>query len=210
MSFNANYYVWHTGSTYVLCQPPTLSCAQAVVQGILNTAIQILFHTPENIDSYSKIDLSMRYKKNNTAEGRIESTDMPPEQDILDLIRLAEIRKKYLHKLELKTLAYIQRFQGLYDETTLYYIGSALSLSNPDLNKFDFAILEYANMLNIDPKSAYNDLKMKFDSYKMLKIKSYASYEKYKIEINNYTNKNDIKNIYKKFVYESYSSPSAI
>jgi hypothetical protein len=208
MSFNANYYVWHTGSTYVLCQPPTLSCAQAVVQGILNTAIQVMFHS--NVDSYSKIDLNKQYKKNNTSEGYVESTDMPPDRDILDLIKLATIRTKYLHKLELKTLAYIQRFQGLYDETTLYYVGSALSLSNPDLNKFDFAILEYANMLNIEPKSAYNDLKMKFDSYKMLKIKSYASYEKYKTEINNYTNKNDIKNIYKKFVYESYSSPAAI
>ena len=51
---------------------------------------------------------------------------------------------------------------------------------------------------------------MKYDSYKMLKIKSYASYEKYKNEINNYLEKNDIKNIYKKFVYESYSSPTAI
>lgn len=208
MSFNANYYVWHTGSTYVLCQPPTLSCAQAVVQGILNTAIQVVFHS--NINNHSLIDWNKKYKKNNTAEGYVESTDIPPDRDILDLIRLAEIRTKYLHKLELKTLAYIQRFQGLYDETTLYYVGSALSLSNPDLNKFDFAILEYANMLSIEPKNAYNDLKMKFDSFKMLKIKSYASYEKYKIAINNYTNKNDIKNIYKKFVYESYSSPSAI
>lgn len=208
MSFNANYYVWHTGSTYVLCQPPTLSCAQAVVQGILNTAIQIMFHS--NVDSYSQIDLNKKYKKNNTTEGFVQSTDVPPDKDILDLIRLAEIRTKYLHKLELKTLAYIQRFQGLYDDSTLYFIGNALSLSNPDLNKFDFAILEYANMLNIEPKNAYNHLKMKFDSYKMLKIKSYASYEKYKIAINNCINKNDIKNIYKKFVYESYSSPSAI
>ena len=208
MSFNANYYVWHTGSTYVLCQPPTLSCAQAVVQGILNTAIQIMFHS--NVDSYSQIDLNKKYKKNNTTEGFDQSTDEHPDKDILDLIRLAEIRTKYLHKLELKTLAYIQRFQGLYDDSTLYFIGSALSLSNPDLNKFDFAILEYANMLNIEPKNAYNHLKMKFDSYKMLKIKSYASYEKYRNEINNYTDKNDIKNIYKKFVYESYSSPSAI
>ena len=208
MSFNANYYVWHTGSTYVLCQPPTLSCAQAVVQGILNTAIQVMFHS--NVDSYSKIDLNKQYKKNNTSEGYVESTDIPPDRDILDLIRLAEVRTKYLHKLELKTLAYIQRFQGLYDDSTLYFIGSALSLSNPDLNKFDFAILEYANMLNIEPKNAYNHLKMKFDSYKMLKIKSYASYEKYRNEINNYIDKNDIKNIYKKFVYESYSSPSAI
>jgi hypothetical protein len=208
MSFNANYYVWHTGSTYVLCQPPTLSCAQAVVQGILNTAIQVVFHS--NIDNHSLIDWNKKYKKNNTAEGYVESTDIPPDRDILDLIRLAEIRTKYLHKLELKTLAYIQRFQGLYDDSTLYFIGSALSLSNPDLNKFDFAILEYANMLNIEPKNAYNHLKMKFDSYKMLKIKSYASYEKYRNEINNYIDKNDIKNIYKKFVYESYSSPSAI
>jgi hypothetical protein len=208
MSFNANYYVWHTGSTYVLCQPPTLSCAQAVVQGILNTAIQVMFHS--NVDSYSKINLNKQYKKNNTSEGYVESTDMPPDRDILDLIKLATIRTKYLHKLELKTLAYIQRFQGLYDDSTLYFIGSALSLSNPDLNKFDFAILEYANMLNIEPKNAYNHLKMKFDSYKMLKIKSYASYEKYRNEINNYIDKNDIKNIYKKFVYESYSSPSAI
>jgi hypothetical protein len=208
MSFNANYYVWHTGSTYVLCQPPTLSCAQAVVQGILNTAIQVMFHS--NVDSYSKINLNKQYKKNNTSEGYVESTDIPPDRDILDLIRLAEVRTKYLHKLELKTLAYIQRFQGLYDDSTLYFIGSALSLSNPDLNKFDFAILEYANMLNIEPKNAYNHLKMKFDSYKMLKIKSYASYEKYRNEINNYIDKNDIKNIYKKFVYESYSSPSAI
>jgi hypothetical protein len=167
-----------------------------------------MFHS--NVDSYSKINLNKQYKKNNTSEGYVESTDIPPDRDILDLIRLAEVRTKYLHKLELKTLAYIQRFQGLYDDSTLYFIGSALSLSNPDLNKFDFAILEYANMLNIEPKNAYNHLKMKFDSYKMLKIKSYASYEKYRNEINNYIDKNDIKNIYKKFVYESYSSPSAI
>ena len=208
MSFNANYYVWHTGRTYVLCQPPTLSCAQAVVQGILNSDIRIVFHS--NIDDHSLIDFNKKYKKNNTAEGYVESTDIPPDKNILDLIKLAEIRSKYLHKLELKTLQYIQRFQGLYDDTTLYFLGSALSLSNPDLNKFDFAILEYANMLNIEPISAYNHLKMKYDSYKMLKIKSYASYEKYRNEINNYLEKNDIKNIYKKFVYESYSSPTAI
>ena len=208
MSFNANYYVWHTGSTYVLCQPPTLSCAQAVVQGILNTDIRVVFHS--NVDDHSLIDWNKKYKKNNTVEGYVESTDIPPDKNILDLIKLAEIRSKYLHKLELKTLQYIQRFQGLYDDTTLYFIGSALSLSNPDLNKFDFAILEYANMLNIEPISAYNHLKMKYDSYKMLKIKSYASYEKYRNEINNYLEKNDIKNIYKKFVYESYSSPTAI
>jgi len=208
MSFNANYYVWHTGSTYVLCQPPTLSCAQAVVQGILNTDIRVVFHN--NVDDHSHIDWNKKYKKNNTSEGYVESTDIPPDKNILDLIKLAEIRSKYLHKLELKTLQYIQRFQGLYDDTTLYFIGSALSLSNPDLNKFDFAILEYANMLNIEPISAYNHLKMKYDSYKMLKIKSYASYEKYRNEINNYLEKNDIKNIYKKFVYESYSSPTAI
>ena len=208
MSFNANYYVWHTGSTYVLCQPPTLSCAQAVVQGILNTDIRVVFHS--NVDDHSLIDWNKKYKKNNTAEGYVESTDIPPDKNILDLIKLAEIRSKYLHKLELKTLQYIQRFQGLYDDTTLYFIGSALSLSNVDVNKFDVAILEYANMLNIKPISAYNDLKMKFDSYKMLKIKSYASYEKYKNEINNYIDKNDIKNLYKKFVYESYSSPTAI
>lgn len=208
MSFNANYYVWHTGSTYVLCQPPTLSCAQAVVQGILNSDIRIVFHS--NIDDHSLIDFNKKYKKNNTAEGYVESTDIPPDKNILDLIKLAEIRSKYLHKLELKTLQYIQRFQGLYDDTTLYFIGSALSLSNVDVNKFDVAILEYANMLNIKPISAYNDLKMKFDSYKMLKIKSYASYEKYKNEINNYIDKNDIRNLYKKFVYESYSSPTAI
>ena len=192
MSFNANYYVWHTGSTYVLCQPPTLSCAQAFVQGILNTDLRVVFHS--NVDDHSLIDWNKKYKKNNTVEGYVESTDIPPDKNILDLIKLAEIRSKYLHKLELKTLQYIQRFQGLYDDTTLYFIGSALSLSNPDLNKFDFAILEYANMLNIEPISAYNHLKMKYDSYKMLKIKSYASYEKYRNEINNYLEKNDIKN----------------
>ena len=86
MSFNANYYVWHTGSTYVLCQPPTLSCAQAVVQGILNTDIRVVFHS--NVDDHSLIDWNKKYKKNNTAEGYVESTDIPPDKNILDLIKL--------------------------------------------------------------------------------------------------------------------------
>jgi hypothetical protein len=198
MKNDPEYLIWHQGHKYVLARTHSTAVAQALIEGILNTEIVVSFPdwgagTPE--------DLSAEYLIFDVFKQKIVAGN-EPDPSIQRMIRLAHARAEYLLKLELMINRYHMRFFGSFDTEFYAWIGTALARSSPD--NLDPMLAEYATIQEIDHASAYYDLKMRWDSYAMVKMKAFSYFEKFKQLINNCNSSDEMSSVVQKCRYDLY------
>jgi hypothetical protein len=172
------YFIWHLGNKYVLARTESSAAAQAAAEGLLNTEIAI--HFPDS-PTVSDEDLAADYQIYDVFNLKIIA-GANPDTNTQRMISLAKIRIEHLVKLELMIHKYQMRFFGSYDPNFYAWLGPAIDKSSPDA--VDILIEEYAIIQNIDHAAAYYDLKMRWDSYALVKMKAFSFFEKFKRQIN--------------------------
>jgi hypothetical protein len=172
------YFIWHLGNKCVLARTESSAVAQAASEGLLNSEIAI--HFPDSPAGDDEA-LAAEYQIYDVFNFKIIS-GAPPDANTQRMISLAKTRVEHLVKLELLIHKYQMRFVGSYDPEFYAWLGAAIANSNAD--KVDILIEEYAIIQNIDHAAAYYDLKMRWDSYALVKMKAFSFFEKFKRQIN--------------------------
>lgn len=195
------FFLWHQGSKLILCQPLSGTVAHALTEGILNTEVTASFplfptETPE-------VETS-QYLMFDVFTSRIVPASFTPSEADLKLIKLANLRSLYLHRLEMLLQKYVYRFCSPLEVEMHNYL-STLSLGR-EFNITHPMVLEYSDILNISNVEGYNDLKMRFDSYGLLKIKAFALFEKFKRPLNECYTEQEAKATLEQTKYELYSA----
>jgi hypothetical protein len=198
------YFIWHTGSKFVLSRTHSLSCAHSLTEGILNT--EIACHFPDELSIGGLVELKSKYLK--FVDPIVTLPDSSPDEETLKLIRLAKLRTHCFLTLESRIDHYRLRFYNTHDAGFYQWVNYALTSSDVESNTFSNLIKEYASILEISDSSAYYDLKMKYDTYAIVNIKAKAFYEKFKIEINNSNNEEEMRKIIDQCSYDMYQKAS--
>ena len=107
---------------------------------------------------------------------------------------MVEASNKIFTELNKRCLIFKEKYLNEWDGTIHAYVNLALQKCDVNKDIFSNEIKEYAEIQEIDYKTAYKDLKMRFDSYSTFCFKSFAFFEKFKRLLNKcYTKEECIK-----------------
>ena len=190
------YYLWDLNTKWVLCETSSRAAVHAASEGILNSLIFVSFGSDVEKSDFLIMDLFKGGKI-------VPATTTPSEKD-LKLIKLAKLRTQYLHRLEVLLEKYIHTYCSPLNDGVNNYL-STLSLGE-DFNTSHPLVVEYSGILGISNTEGYNDLKMRFDSYGLLKIKAFAFFEKFKKQINACYSEQEAISILEQTKYELYTA----
>jgi hypothetical protein len=199
MKNEAEYIIWHQGNRYILARTESSAVAHAIIEGILNTEIAVSYAEWTNVTEEASTSEYQQYDVINFKIIKAEEPDITTKK----MIRLATNREFWLTRLELTIDKYQKRFFGCYDPTFYAWLGTAIARSSPD--NIDPLIEEYAIIQEITHAAAYYDLKMRWDSYAMVKVKAYSFFEKFKRMINDCYTAGDMKEILGRCKYELFT-----
>lgn len=202
MKNDPEYFIWHAGNKYVLARTESSAVAQAVAEGLLNTEIAVHF---ADSPAGSTEALSAKYMAYDVFNFKIIEGG-EPDPSIQRMIKLGRLREEYMLKLELMINKYHLRYFGSYDPTFYAWLGSSIEKSTPEA--VDILIEEYAIIQGIDSVSAYWDLKMRWDSYALVKVKAWSYFEKFKRQINDCYTLDEMNDTLQRCKYELFTSAS--
>lgn len=207
----------------VVTRCPTISIANAVSKGILNTSPMVVFYPYTSISggiNAYRDDLKLNYqlvrrgsKIVNT--GYIASecnvakiVEETPSKRFFDLVEypkellsqdwyakrhLANIRADALMVLEQRCERYLSRSKHFIgDEIFLQFLGKELDLCDPKTVSYTPAIQEWADINNRQVDSAYQELKMHYESSSISVMRIHALWNKYVEIINSKKEKSEM------------------
>lgn len=123
----------------------------------------------------------------------------PPNDEIKEIIRVTNLRKDFLNRFYHYQSCIQKRYCISFDLNLMNSLGQALSEG-----KDNVLIEEYARITNITKDAAYNELKMKHDSYILQSMRFYAAFEMFKKRINSAFTQEECNNIYLDTIGNAY------
>lgn len=159
----------------ILTFTKSYSCAVAVSQGMINTEPHII---PSSITKVGAL-----VKQFNLSTDHLCSTPdawlktLPKalmNQEYAERRKLATTRATYIHSLEAHLDSVVQRGCVHFDETMLPHLMREHSLCRPEEGYYSYGIVEYANIQNITPKTAYQEVALVIETTGLIKIRAYA------------------------------------
>lgn len=195
----------------ILCQTNSVSVANAICKGILNTTTMV-------VPLEEELNEELNYKllqqggivsqmgnpkigvSNSAWPGKLSNKrlrygveEVPGSQRYLERKNLAKKRQYGLEHLESGLHRYIARLTNFcLDEGFYHFAARELDLSDPDNNKFSDAIVEWSNIYKCQPREAYWEIKTLYDSTSINIIKMHAVWNKYVDRVNKLTDIKDI------------------
>lgn len=217
---NYLYLVVDRETNFVLTRCANASIANAVSRGFANSSIMVIVNnswfnddriknysneetitfklTINNFSGIASLESNIGEKKESNYYFDLEEVSIMDE-DWIKNRKIANIRSYIFSVIESKIERYLARHISFVGEETLYsFISENLQKCNPTKNYYTEPLLEYSEILSIDPKEAYYDLKMKYESYNCMLLRYSAIWEKLIERVNE---KVDLTNI-KTFYYE--------
>jgi len=195
MSSNiVRFFLWDLESKLVLCDTLSATALHAVREGILNSKVYVsgvgqFPESPQNILMFS-----------DTHPNKLYPATITLSEKHVNLIKVTKLRIKYMQQLEAFVQKYVDKScSPLEVEIHNYLPTQEFNINHP-------IVVEYSDILNIPAVEAYNDLKMRFDSYGLVKIKSFAYFEKFKKQLNQCDTETDAKAVLEKIYYEFYTA----
>ena len=196
---NSKIFVVDNESLLVLCKTDSIRVANALSKGIINSTSMVVSIDQEFNEDKNYYLLQTRtvgkYGEGNAAKisdtleknkrHALEETNEVSER-FLERKKLAKMRKFGLEQLEKGCLRYNSRLVNFIDDSAfLHFISKELSNCDYENNLFSTGIQEWATICGVDPKSAYLELKMQYESTGISLIKMNAIWNKYVDKINN-------------------------
>jgi hypothetical protein len=119
---------------------------------------------------------------------------------------VAKLRALYINSLEVYLKIQLARVNIFNDENVVTYMQREVVASTPEVGVYSNGIHEYANISEISPESAYNELKLMLDSISLIKLRNMAWYRKYVSIINTLHTKEEMKRAFYKIYNELYTN----
>jgi hypothetical protein len=198
----------------VLTKCASASIANSVSKGILNSSAMAVnfpyFRNNHSVNNYH-LDTSLNYKLVRAI--KLEFSNLqPPTSDAqmyeivektnsgrnFDLVELESVNEAWLEKRKLanyrsekikllesvceRYMTRLKKFTA--DDLFFQYLTTQFPLVNIEKNKFPPSIIEWAEIQNISPISAYQELKMDYESTNISIMRIHAIWNKYVDKIN--------------------------
>jgi len=196
----SNILIVDQATFIIIGKTESIQVANAICKGIMNTSCMVVYLekelNPEK--NYILMQMPIAGGKAGPSNTALISTQLKKNlrrYDISEIFEipehieknkhLFEIRKKGFELLEQSCMRYISRLVNFIDDDLfLNAISRELDNSNPDIDHYSDGILNWADILNIDPRAAYQQLKLEYDSSSISIIKMHAIWTKYVDKIN--------------------------
>ena len=171
----------------IMCECATFSIAHSVSSGFINSSIKVL---PSNLPwqseefnlKFNKIDQHYQF---NMGKINIMNPSLITEEWI-DLKNLAILRNTWQLTWETRCnqyllnrnieYAHIDQFEG--------FLWRELDACKPESEFYTQAIIEWASLSDVDPRTAYQELKLKAESRGLQYIRNHAIHQKYVFLLN--------------------------
>jgi hypothetical protein len=193
----------------IITKCPSMSIANAVCKGILNSSVMVIHYpfmsTRHEINQYqddhlinyqlvrenkSTIDRSVISTSDANVYKPVERTENGKPFDIvkietvsedwLDKRKLGNFRSNRIRSLELICERYMARGNNFSnDEIFFQYLSTQLPLVNEESDHYPDSIVEWANIVGINPRQAYQELKLDYDSTGIFVMRMHAIWNKY-------------------------------
>jgi hypothetical protein len=213
------YLVVDRETNLILTRCQNASTANAVSRGFLNSTIMVI-----NRPDFFYNDKMQKYHDNSQITFKLTTSDFSGissleanvgekitnsnynfnfiEQSNLDQIwidkrTLANTRSKIFSTIEAKIERYLARYTLFVGDGILYqYLAQEFDRCEVKDNYYSESILEYSKILSMSPNEAFNDLKMKYDSFCLTSVRYAAIWEKTIIAINSMNSYDNVNYFY--------------
>lgn len=198
----------------ILAECQSIPISNSLTQGLINTTTMVvIIDEPYDLskNSYKLIQQKILGKigESNAAEISLEVNkknrhsirvfDNPPER-FKERKELARIRNYGLEHLENGCKRFTARLLNFYGDQFFYsFINDEIKKSNLETGEFSSGIVEWANIYQVSPRIAYNELKMQYESISISVIKINAIWKKLAEQINKL---HDIKKVHVCAIHE--------
>lgn len=184
--YNSKIIVYDHSNMGILCEAPSDEIASALVLGLVNGDWQSISRGPDNKipSNYDYLSLDKHYQvsiSNLNPSGRsVISMDKRLITDAwIEKRKLIFEKRQALISYEWICRFYTSRVSNFYGwSNMLPFLLEELNKCDVDNNIFSDAIIEYANIQEINPEAAYYDLRRKSDDIGFSYLRTYAVYEK--------------------------------
>lgn len=182
----------------ILTFTKSYSCAVAVSQGLINTEPLIIPTSIQRITNHvKKFDLLNDHLCGvpDVWIGSL-SKDLIT-QDYLERKKIATLRATYINSLEVHLTTITSRGIIGFDDSVMPHLIDAHSLSNPETSQYSYGIIEYANIHNITPETAYQEIGVMIETCGLIKIRAFAWMQICIDRLNSITNPADLQKEWK-------------
>lgn len=164
----------------ILTPVKSVSSGKATQEGIPNSSLIAIANVlPWRQKDYSQFDL-WRDDLVWAVGGKVDA--MPEHLKTPEMYakkKLAYLRQTYLYALEVFFQMYLGRTVDNYDQGLDAYIINEVEQCNPLAGYYTYALQEYARIIGIHPETAYNELKLRYDTQCLARIRNFALYSKW-------------------------------
>lgn len=179
-------------SSCILLNAPSPSVAYSVSLGISDTtSMNIILETPLTTNP-NETYCTLKKNFDGSLFTIIPLATERINDDLTAKIKLALIRGKAIHRLEIGLQRYLDRADDFYDTQLDPYFVYCLSHSDPKKNEYAEGVHEYAAISEISPYAAYHEMQLRVESFGMFKLRNYAHYKLYVNTINKLHTQNEI------------------
>lgn len=205
---SSNILVVEQETFIIIGKTENIRVANALSRGIMNVSPMLVSFDKKIDPSKNYLLLKMensvwRDGSSNTAMPSRELNKSQKKYDILEVEQIPEkikrikeifeIRKKGLELLDQNCMRYTSRLFNFFGDHLFYSsILKEIEKSNPKSNYYSDGILDWAHISNTTPNSAYQQLKLEYDSISISMIKMHALWSKYVERINSMSNEDQI------------------
>jgi hypothetical protein len=198
------YLVADDETRLVYARVRSASVASAVTLGILNSFVLRLPveipHLKKQWDEYD-FDKELYQAEFSTATG-VSFAKFPPElirEDLLKNRRLASKRGYYLHGLEVHCRDQLARTAEYMPDNLAAFLHDELRDCDPAHNAFARSIQEYAELSDIEPAAAWQELRLKLKSSGLVSLRTYALQQKFMMKMNACETEQDLDKVFAEF-----------
>jgi hypothetical protein len=125
-------------------------------------------------------------------------------EDLLRNRRLAAQRSRYLRSLEVYCRDHLARSGEYLPDNLTAFLHDELRSCDPSNGVFARSIEEYAEVSEIDPAAAYQELRLKLRSSGIVSLRTYAQHQKFMMKMNACESRDDLMKVFGQFMDAMY------
>jgi hypothetical protein len=198
------YLVADDETRLVYARVASASVATAVTLGILNSYVLALpVAIPHLRNKWDGCDFEKElYQAEFSPVSGLSFVKFPDELMREDLLRnraLATSRAYYLHSLEVRCRDQLARTAEYLPDNLTAFLHDELRKCDPSKGVFARAIVEYAQLSEIEPAAACQELKLKLESCGLVSLRTYALQQKFMMKVNACEAEQDFEKVFAEF-----------
>lgn len=202
------YLVIDDETRLVYAKAPSATVAAAVALGILNsTVITLPTAIPHLARKWAALDFAKDLYRVEFRRGEGWAfAPFPAEMAREDLLRnhaLAAKRAYHQQALEVYCRSQLARVSTYLPENLSAFLHDELRACDPARGRFAQAIEEYAEISDLEPLAAYDELRFRLGSSGLVRLRTYAQQQRFMTELNGCESDDDYAAVFSRFFEET-------